>query len=545
MGQRELRRTGCIVSETVCLRSTVVLPVVFDPKHSLVSGYHCLFCDRPSQPGATVLGVVFAPVQVARQCSCNIMNALANRHAVVQPEVQADFEPGDLDFVMFKRIVALYDFIKPQIEGSWLVYKGNELIRSKWPRSKALNIIRSLCRDQVRPDLVKSFIKREISKICLHGQGLLTKARLIQGYVNEATMAAFGVEFCAFQKALASLWSVDEPYELYPGIWVSMASGCDPRSIAAWADVMCYWWYERDGKCWDATMSRPHFMYKLACLKLIDPNLAGFAATSMKVRGFANGAKDADSVVYDLDCTVKSGQNDTTSGNSLINGVITARVFRDLGLSGRILVAGDDMLAAVLTDCDPSVIGSAIAARERQYGIVPEYGCFEHVEDTSFVSANFYNFGGKLYFLPSLGRQLAKLWYTVQKVHPKRVAAYRNGVAKCMLSIVGSAPVFSEFFSTGLSDGEAVLFDQADWWVWRPVDKPLLDGVSDVEILVGLASRYSCSVQVIREFREFLAGVPPGFIGLASHPTADLVMARDLADMPDRLGFITQRAERS
>lgn len=528
-----------VVTATVCLGcpDEATQLRMLDPKHRIISAYRGP-CDNPGQAGAQVIGPVFAMVHVARQCSCNALNALCMRHGVVQPIVELPLmEHGCLrhEDILLRRAVAyeMYPHCLEEVQRTWLVASGGEVVLSKWTGTKARAILRSLIRDRVMGDRVNAFVKREISKITLDGEPL-TKARLIQGYVNEASHEAYAREFRAFQKALVGICSVSQPYEYAPGIYLSIQSGSSVRDTAHWAEAPAEWYYERDGKSWDATMSRPHFDYKFSFLEACDTRLAAFAAEGFAVKGYSKCRRSGNDLVYSLHGTVKSGHCDTTSGNSLINAVISARALMMVGLQGRILVAGDDMLAAITTPLagvPHEVYAARLADAERRMGIMPEYSSFIDVVDTSFISACFIRVSGRLFFLPQLGRLLAKLWYTVHPVHVKRLDSFTAGMRQCMASVVGNFPLYSEFVALG-ADPKRVKPIKYETFNW--VEQTVAPEVDVDAAYEALSERYGLSVPTLRDFAEFLRSLPRSQAGIANHPVATHIIHRDLTSVESR-----------
>jgi hypothetical protein len=197
------------------------------------------------------------------------------------------------------------------------------------------------------------------------------------------------------------------------------------------------WFYERDGKSWDATMQRFHHDLKMRVYRAYSRELAefvdrGFVATGMA--GFPDGV-----LRYRINGTVKSGHNDTTLGNSLINAMIALEACCILGIEAEILVAGDDLLIA--TAVDPS----QLSAIEATFGIVPDARVFRDYIDVSFISGCWLRADGGFKFCPKLGRLFAKLWWTVQPPSARHALSYRQGVVSGLGVSVGDVPLYRDF----------------------------------------------------------------------------------------------------
>lgn len=503
-----------VFGDTVCLGKPSQIDVAdkVDPKHK-VHRTPAAGCEKRGQVGAQLIGPSFGFSYVCRSCSCNAMNAFVNRHGGRQPTTLAPLPPHPrLEAEVRRQYVAL----EQEYYDGWF---------DKWPASKQAAILRSLDFDECQPNRVSAFIKRE------GGHSMPKKARLIQAYATLATQERCAREFSVFQKALSAVLTLDG-FEFYPGIVGTFCSGFTGEQIGAWLTTATEaydnpFFYERDGKNWDATMQGAHAEFKLGVMRAADPALAEFTSSCRNVRGsFGFGAH---SFQYSLKDTVKSGHNDTTSGNSLINAYITARALLACGLRGRFIVAGDDMLAVVDGDFDVRLLAQA----ERDLGIVPEARKFLRPEDTSFVSGVFLrdSIGGGLGFFPCLGRLLTRLWWTTKSVPPRGLRDFRFSVASGLEPSVGHLPVYSDLLAPALLRGG------------RLVETGKMHHSAHVVRQSGdythsLAERYGVTVTELMAFGRFVrsAGDVPSFL---VHDLYDVIVRKDLADICDRYPVAT------
>jgi hypothetical protein len=381
------------------------------------------------------MGPSYSYAYVARSCRCNAANALVNRHLAVAPPYTAEPLVFHRSFVAAVR--AAYHDVAVYHRRDWI---------AKWPQSKQRAIRESEQADPDRPDRVKPTIKREVAT------RPLKKARLIQAYANLATQAAHAPEHTWFQNGLFRVMGKDEVtgYEYYPGIFIACASGWDAERLSQWADLVSLtpgWVYERDGKNWDATMRRPHHAAKWQLMAACDPALAEHVRRGYRCRGVFLD-RGGHPLRYRADGTVKSGHNDTTSGNSAVNALICAEAMRRCGVRGYVLVLGDDLIAYVIgRRC-----AAALAAIERAYGIVPEYSAHESLASASFISGVWLSDGRSHRFVPMLGRLIARLWWTVHPPAPKQARAYRNGVARGLLATVAGIPCYDDYLRQFVTD---------------------------------------------------------------------------------------------
>lgn len=310
---------------------------------------------------------------------------------------------------------------------------------AKWPAAKRAALLRSIeeC-EKLVPGKCQADVKRE----CLSSDP--SKARLIQYYYNLRTQAEFGGQFYALQKVMTSklrgytMGTTD----------ITFGSGLNATEIALWMDEVAArgakYYYERDGKCWDATMSRIHSDLRISAYAMVDPALAAFAQACVDVKVIHKHYKTRRPVLsWEVIGTVKSGHSDTTLGNSLVNAMITVCVFNSLNIRASIIVAGDDLLVAAYDDFDID----EVMKREKEYGIKPEARKLASPDDTSFISGIFVPLAGKHAFIPKPGRLLAKLWWTVKPPPRRLLPAYRRGVALGLWPSCKHVPIVRAFLS--------------------------------------------------------------------------------------------------
>jgi hypothetical protein len=467
-------------------------------------------CDR-EQAGATLVGFSTQVVHVFRSCSCNAETALCVRHGVAPPPVTLEC----LGFAAY--LVRIRSSIVEEFTVHRAFWQDNWVL--KWPVRKQLDIARSVVLDAVRPDRVLANVKREI----VHGKP--KRPRLIQYSPNLATQARFGPEFTALQKAY-TVWF--QRREVFPGIRVTFASGLNANQLGEWmrdavASFSRPFFYERDGKNWDATMQREHLALRLAAYAVAGDDFLRFVEKGFEVVG-----RDQRSAFkYRLLGTVKSGHNDTTLGNSLVNAAIAATAMQALRIRGDILVAGDDLLVVVDGDFDEH----ALAAVERACGIVPEYRKFANPIDVSFISGVWLAAGSTFIFIPKPGRLLARLFWTVHPPAPKDVAGYRNGIVVGLRGTCGVVPILRTFLEAHYVAGVDAIFRRDKFspvWAVRADDQ-----VAHGDVLPSFCQRYHLHATEVEEAESFLASCG-GFVGLVSHPVLDRVLAVDLAELADR-----------
>jgi hypothetical protein len=463
-------------------------------------------CMTKERKGAQLVGWTVGMAFVCRKCLCNAHNALCNRHGVKQPPVKRDL-----------RVDAFEEF-EYALSSYWVDCMNHPLADpetwlNKWCKGKQTAILHSQRYDQVRAANVKAMIKWEVySK-------LPTKARLIQFYVNLATQAEFAPLFSAVQKVICSRFRQCPIGD----IDITMASGMTASDIGQWMRSCsargATRWYERDGKNWDSTMGRMAAEFKRALYSLCDPRLSDFVESCEKVKAFM--CLPAGIFRYVVEYTVKSGHNDTTLGNNIINAAITFAVFKRLGVPCSILVAGDDLLVACYGDVDCGVV----MEMEREYGIVPEARVFDHPWQTSFISGIFMDDKDEWYFTPTPGRLLHRLWWTANPPAAKDVDAYRRGVALGLLPTCGSIPIIRVLLRKFEGSGRVGKSDKG--YTFRSSEYGAVDFVE------AMSRRYGLSPRDILECESWMESLPAEPLMLV-HPVLDRMLEVDEADIDVR-----------
>ncbi len=498
------------ITTTYCFEQTDFSQ--FDSKHDIMS-LPSVGCARQDQLGATCVGPTFSVPWVCRSCQCNAVNALVMRHGVTQPLVRRKLTRSH-------RFASLIS----GVYGSLLVSYYDQWIY-KWPLSKQIAIKYSDRHDRFAPGKVKSFVKREVVT------DEPSRPRLIQGYKTLTTQARFGPEFTVFQKALVT---VCDRFEIFPGITITMASGMNADALAQWMELSLLscrrrpYFIERDGKNWDATMQKMHHLTKLFYMRYCSPQLASFVEKGFRSVGTVLGEQGR--LIYRLNGTVKSGHNDTTSGNSLINMLICADTLRLCGLSGHVIVAGDDAL--IVVDGKPDL--DLYLSVEKDFGIVPKARLFTDVIDVSFVSGHWVPIGdGHFIFAPFLGRLLSKLWWTVSPPAAKKIDDYRYSVVMGLSRTCGRLPLFSHFLNIVVTRNARVM--PIDKWKYSPYVGGADYCVNFQVALTSMAKRYTLTTTQLLGFASFLSKLSP-HPTYVYHPVGARILEVDCASLLDRYG---------
>jgi len=497
----------CNVLDTICLGPGDESRV--DRRHRIITRPARFVCDKPAQVGARLMGLVFALSYTCRTCLCNAHNALCNRHLSKQPTTTKSFIHSLMALGLLRARLRLA-YADRSTEGflNWL---------SKWPLAKRLNIARSVARDDVIPDRVKYMVKRE------SGHALVTKARGIQMYWNLATQEAFARECSSLQKACSDLFHF---LDVGSGITITFASGFNALTLGAWmaramaSHSVCKF-YERDGKNWDSTMSLELLEFKNQFYDVVDAGLANFARRCVTVTGAIYS--DENCIKYRVSGTTKSGHNDTSLGNSIINAFVAFESMVLCGLSGDILVAGDDLLVVVSGDFDVELL----LATEASFGILPVGRKFDSVEHVSFISGVWFPSFDSYIFTPKPGRLLARLFWCTDPPSSKKHCDWVHSVVLGLWPVCQHLPVIREFLSVHACSGARIAVSKMQTY---DVDVGCVDTFSVRECFMR---RYDLTINDIDEVVGFIRYVGPN-PKVGYHPVITKIMDVDLADCTDR-----------
>jgi hypothetical protein len=241
----------------------------------------------------------------------------------------------------------------------------------------------------------KSFLKREL---------LLTSVdekapRLIQGATDEANVL-LGPSIASFAEVVKKCWNLTSK--------ITFASGMNANELGSWmGNNPCDYHVVNDFSKFDSTITAEALdlegdIYKH--MGLNGPALRVFMNQMFTVGQTQHG------LVYECPGTRKSGDPNTTLGNSLINALVIAYALSKCGIDDfRILVGGDDCVISTFRPFDIKyfdfVLGS-LGFRPKSKRVEP------HLVD--FYSSWFIPSSSGVVLTPKLGRMFAKIGFSVK-----------------------------------------------------------------------------------------------------------------------------------
>lgn len=538
---------------TVCLGCPTWEQVAtLDHKHKLIQ-YQEGSCDKPDQKGATCFGLFLVIPKVVRSCADNAGNALCTRHAAPQG-VDLNFAddlwrtPEAIATTIGEH--ALFTFtpydVKYVVEDEW---HSTE----KWTKNKLEAIDRSELLDPIVPQITKAHIKREI--VIKYP----TKGRLIQAYLNMATQSLLGPTFYALQKGVSELlkrWQV--PRHFGGNVRLTMASGLSHEAIGdlfteILKDYKNPFFNESDGKRWDSLIQRAH--WELA-QRVYDTTLGAgseqaryfraFRDARFKCKGICRTSDLRKALIYVVTGTVKSGDNDTTMSNTLINGMTVSTVFCKLGRTADVVVAGDDLLVVA----EGGLRKEQYEAEIRQFGVQPEGEVFDRLEHCSFISLTFWKQGDRYVATPMPGKVLAKFLCTTKPPPKRETNNFIHSICMGMRFTMPNMPIVRVFVDACDTDGDVMFTDSSQTTI--QVNRKIYQKRTDDPgcFLKAFAARYHTTTAEVLALENCLADTfsklarVDGRITphLVEHPLLAKMVAYDTCDPIERKAYINDPA---
>lgn len=426
--------------------------------------------------GCHLVGPASGPCYALHVCEHNLRNACVNRHA-------QDEKLADLYMPFPRRWINMLHAARAAMPNH--TPPGDPYLdwALRYPEGQRAELVKAWLNAPPKErsvDQCSGFVKRETNV------AVPTKGRKIDTYADPRDKVMTGPAMAAMQLAVKE---VCQDAEVYPNVFVTFGCGKTVEDIAKWASRPHSYVYERDGSRWDSTMGLTHYLFRLRCYEEMSP---GFIKSGQYPAFTTEGRFSKKDVhfKYTINGTVKSGHNDTTLGNTLINLMIAAAAAHDQRPKKpvHIIACGDDLLLLA----EERMNGARMAAVERAFGIIPKYGEFADVTSASFISLLFFrtardplNKWGVI-ATPKPGR-LARKQYWVTDL-PKDLAGWRKSVSG---GIAGYRliPIFRELWSFGKGTRADIIHER---WERSRLERDLSAAASR-DVAAGMCERYDMS----------------------------------------------------
>jgi len=520
--------------------------------------------DCTERHGATQYGVAvnIAKPLIARSCTCNELVAVVNRGCLNRDEASP---------ALWSILYTLSDQIIPVVEGSPWVVDG----RLKAPhfdawvlrfppqrREELRRARREMQSINSRPQLaIKAFVKKEFqfkSSVVSEGHDEFVNVetydpRLIQGR-SPVYQVVTGPTTYAWSKYLAWLWSPEcaiynfvhmdddplgrrvtpKPDDPRPRTNIIYISGLNAEQLGAAVE-----------KSIDYLSMRGHVVHSESDASRFDARTGG-EAVECKNRPYRRfKAKPAvrkllarevsightrHGVSYTMTYTIKSGEGDTSSGDSNINGTLSKGVaeLADIPDADWItFVAGDDNYTIMLgrhapKHADINVRVWTLAG----YRIEQLY--VHSLYDVEFCSGRFYPTNDGIVFGPKIGRIIAKSFHSRTQYNDHMGRRWLRAVAQGLHKDTHFIPVLRVIIRKTIE-----LTDDVQAIEIRPEEKIHASAVhhASMETFEMLSHLYDLSVAQIAELEAWLDVKIKSLPCTISHPYLDKIIERDvLAD---------------
>lgn len=529
-------------TKTVCLGPFKgAIEDVIDKRHKIRRAPKIHVCPKEGQVGAHILGPVGANTAVLRTCACNAVHAAAVRHLAAREDPTAEAKEE-----MLKAARA----IKTRLQDAYLKHRADmpwDAWIHRWPAWKQKAILDAILYDDVelsdRPEFVTAMVKREVM-IGLSSDNAMTvtfkamkKARLIHFYRYLSTQERHALRYYCFQKALGDVFNGDNSIFDDDDIRITVTSAMNQKAKGDWFGDALAWAgsnvhiFERDFSAYDSSLGKEHMEVQLAVLQGLEEDFVDTVKRTSKCKvsyrhtaAKRNMLDFLERFDYDLDYTTKSGHNDTSSRNSLINAIITTTALRAAGIrEARVMVIGDDMLCLLKEKPDRL----KLLEGEADCGCKPTGDVFgpDEIHKVEFASDWFApTSDGSYIAIPKLGKLFAKLFATTTAVPAKDSKSFAHSIATGLSNLLLDAPLYGAFLRTSLSDDPDERILQTHRWE-RRVDKQISYGDS---FRHALFDRYGYTPTEVDDLTTYLGTVrgPGGMV----HPLVERAIAFDIAD---------------
>lgn len=256
----------------------------------------------------------------------------------------------------------------------------------------------------------KSFVKREVTlpKETEYGFDFdEMDPRLIQGVSDEANVA-LGPFMRKVSKRLSEVWNTNHR--------VFYASGTTGKDIGAWREKFS----DRNVTLIEIDQSRYDAHQGMSCYHIEDSIYtavgidqtrfarASFCSQKNTIGYCSNGTK------YQVGYTRKSGDQNTSVGNSIINGIVTSAVLKRHGITGTMVVLGDDNLIVVEGHHEFDTV--AITNSFEDFGFKAKVKVAHDWHSVEFCSSLFWPVADGYTLGPKIGRRLPKVGFNLRRL---------------------------------------------------------------------------------------------------------------------------------
>jgi len=296
--------------------------------------------------------------------------SLTRRHMVPLRDGPAEiamWERAVRDFMPFI-YSQMFAHVRPANQAEWL--EGLDATRRKMYSDHIAtghNLLFTDAKDHFRDFFIKSEVMSATKKLDASGHDMgraFSAPRGIQALAKAVANIALGPYMTALSKGLAESFQVGGIYATF-----GYTAGRTPEEIGAWYDHMVnagYKFVENDFSSFDATQGHGAHYAEMSLYEKFPggPAVQKALARQKFTKGFSMW------FCYTLKYTRKSGDQNTSLGNSIINMLFHAYALCSLGVTDYyMLVMGDDNLIAFKAGIPPADLAAGVGAMAHQFGL--------------------------------------------------------------------------------------------------------------------------------------------------------------------------------
>jgi len=380
---------------------------------------------EPAKGEAIPVGIVLHDNQpvVYGQTQTNAFVSVSNRGLITSTE-PSNRVMSDLRAYVWTNIKRLFpDF--QQIEGSYTQWNNRYPAAQRLAHDKA----RAMLPDN-KVYKRKSFVKVEKLLYNVNNKFIDKAPRLIQG-AQDTYNVIVGPWVYAFSKELIRVWNADHS--------IFYTSGASGEEIGAWLDEHCKY-LENDYSKFDSTIGPSLLLLELDIYAHF--GMPKYIHDIMKTNINKSGIT-CTGVSYTVSGTRPSGDQNTSCGNSLINGLVMAwALSKHYVHTYKMVVLGDDNLLCYYGVLDETIMATNIT----QLGLNPKLVSKTNPNILEYCSSRFWPTPDGRVLGPKIGRFLTKVGWMLNP--PKTTQAQQRmfrGTLMSHINSVGHVPICKEF----------------------------------------------------------------------------------------------------
>lgn len=441
-------------------------------------------------------------------CIHNDLCAVNNRGCIARPddEVTQPFWTAATKWEMQYPTLATTK-VHPIPTEQWL---------SRFPAPRQAEHRRALLVDTYREvdTASEAFTKRENAINWTSATGVvLSDPRLIQGK-SSLMQIILGPYFVAYSKFAARAWSGDVRSDVPQTYFY--ASGTNANAIGRWFDrsiriandlaserkehvVMI----DLDQSRFDATVGIPALEYNLAMYKR---NGMPQRSQDLYKRGMSCKGATSHSVRFSVVGTRKSGEADTSVGNSALNKCVGS-VYAALCTSWTSMaLLGDDNNTISVSPFPPQVAAVGLVDVCIDAGFTPEAHVVTSKFDMTFCSSRFWPSTAGTILGPKIGRVIAKTFFATRMVDEAEAMGQVRGICLGMVNDVSHVPVLRALIPRmiELTSGHKAIAPRQ----YEQRFHATINGACNDETWEMILHLYDLTRDDILELEDFMRGVP-------------------------------------